>query len=153
MAERVKVLFSSDPNIEILKIEENGLKVIAAQDNTKTTFMGVASNNTFLNAFPNNAIVDLLIKGFNNRTRERNYYRLYSSLLEGKISEEEFDNEIDDNPGEYVIPMDSTPSPMVTLEALKLSKYLMDIQSSSDFEAAFSFKEGQTEVFFNSFKK
>lgn len=55
-------------------------------------------------------LTELLINAVNNRTRQRNYFRLYCQLLENEITEKEFDKEIDDNEDEYVISNDTVYS-------------------------------------------
>ena len=35
--------------------------------------------------------IDMLVQAFNNRTRQRNYFRLYCDLLDGQLSDEDFD--------------------------------------------------------------
>lgn len=147
MITKIKMSVASDPNVTVMSLNSNELHVEAVQDESVTAFVGVASTNTFYSLFPTRLLADLLIKGFNNRTRERNYYRLYSSLLQGDISDEDFDREIESNPHRYVIPMngDSTPEEIST--ALCVVPRLMDIDSTGDFEAAFSFKEGESEKY------
>jgi hypothetical protein len=50
-------------------------------------------------------IINLLITGINNRTRERNYFNKYCELSSGDITNEEFDKEIEDNEDKYVCPI------------------------------------------------
>lgn len=149
MLAKIKMSVASDPNVKVMSLDDKGLHMEAVQDESVTAFVGVASTNTFYNLFPTKLLADLLIKGFNNRTRERNYYRLYSSLLQGDISDDDFDNEIESNPDRYVIPMNGDSSKEAISTALWVSPQLMDIDSAGDFEAAFSFKEGASEKYCN----
>lgn len=80
----------------------------------------------------------MLVDAVNNRTRERNYYQLYSRLLENEISEEEFDNEIDENPDDYVISTDKVPSEIEFHEAIALSDHIKGIETTGDIESLFS---------------
>lgn len=59
---------------------------------------------------PANKLVRHLIQAVNNRTRERNYFRLCTQLLKNEISDEEFDREIDEHEDDYVITTDTSMS-------------------------------------------
>ena len=83
----------------------------------------------------------MLIDAVNNRTRERNYFRLYCKLLEKYISEEEFDEELDKHPLLYINPMNIIPNKLNFLEAFKLAPHIMDADSIGSLEALFSFDE------------
>lgn len=85
--------------------------------------------------------IDLLIRAVNNRTRERNYYKLYSELLEGELSEEEFENELEMNSDKYVITPDIRPSMIEFQEAVLLAREIMDVESTGGLETLFSFDE------------
>ena len=84
-------------------------------------FMPTPTHTVFAGAFKNHIaprVISMLegtrermlVDAVNNRTRERNYYQLYSRMLDNEISEEEFDRAIDENPDEYVISNDKVPS-------------------------------------------
>ena len=102
-------------------------------------FSGVAAEESFTNlTLTEDNKTDLLIRAINNRTRERNYFKLLSSLLENEITEEEFDQEIDQNEDEYVVSTDQK----VDLNSLKfiLSNYkrIKDVNDMDDLSALFS---------------
>ena len=82
----------------------------------------------------------MLVDAVNNRTRERNYYQLYSRLLENEISEEEFDREINEHPDDYVISTDKVPSEVEFNEALALADHIKGVETSGDIETLFSFR-------------
>lgn len=82
---------------------------------------------------------DTLVQAINNRTRERNYFRLYSELLEDSITEEEFNEELQRNRDEYIIKLQHKPSFEELMVALNASKDIMDITSIEDMQTAFSF--------------
>ncbi len=84
---------------------------------------------------------NLLIDAVNNRTRERNYYRLYSQLLENQISDDDFDREIDERPDEYVVPINKCPTESEFYQAIQLSDLIKDADTMGDIESLFSFKE------------
>ena len=83
-------------------------------------------------------IIDIMAIAINNRTRERNYFKLYSSLLENKISDEEFDRLIDENPDMYVQESYRDFSPLEIAIARKASEKIMDIKDLSDMAILFS---------------
>ncbi|WP_289293348.1 MULTISPECIES: hypothetical protein [Bacteroides] len=98
--------------------------------------------NDFLNRLLGNHDIEalnLLIKAVNNRTIERNYFKLYCELLDGSLSEDAFDREIEENQSEYII----DESDDITLDrlklALKLSEHLKDVESVEDLTSLFSF--------------
>lgn len=82
----------------------------------------------------------MLVDAVNNRTRERNYYQLYSRLLENEISDEEFDREIDENPDDYVISTDKVPTEVQFNEAMVLADYIKGVETTGDIETLFSFR-------------
>ena len=82
----------------------------------------------------------LLVDAVNNRTRERNYYQLYSRLLENEITDEEFDSEIDEHPDDYMISTDKIPSELEFHEAIALADHLKGVETSGDIETLFSFR-------------
>ena len=86
-------------------------------------------------------IIDIMAIAINNRTRERNYFKLYSSLLENKISDEEFDRLIDENPDMYVQEDYRDFSPLEIAIARKASEKIMDIEDLSDMAALFSISD------------
>lgn len=84
------------------------------------------------------------ISAVNNRTRERNYYILYSRLADGEISDEDFDRLLDENPDNYVVNTFNSPSIEEFEEAWALSKQILNVDSVGDVEILFSFDENDT---------
>lgn len=118
-----------------------GFFVRFMSNSTHTVFTGV-----FENPLANRVISMLegtrekmLVDAVNNRTRERNYYRLYSRLLEKEISDEDFERIIDENPKDYMISTDKIPSETEFHEAIALSDHIMGVETSGDIESLFSF--------------
>lgn len=103
------------------------------------------SLTTFFNSFVPQKTIELLFQAVNNRTVERNYFRLYSQLLEGTISEEFFDQEIASNEDDYVIVTDKRPSFEDLRTALLLVTKIKDINNSTDLSTAFSFSPDETD--------
>lgn len=86
-----------------------------------------------------NEAIKLLLKAVNNRTIERDYFKLYCEMLDNTISEEEFDSTIAANENEYIVSESDIPSQIQLEIALKLSKYIKRINSINDFTSLFSF--------------
>ena len=80
---------------------------------------------------------DIIRKAFNNRTRERNYYRLYTSLLEGDISEDDFNSEIDANEDLYVIDCPKQTSKEDIFFSVCVSRGWMDMDTTDEFTSIF----------------
>ena len=120
-------------------IDAENVKVAAISDGVRTAFVGVADNKSINIVTSVNRMSQLLIRAVNNRTRERNYFRLYSQLLEGEITEEDFDKEIDDTENEYVVANNETADKTDIEIALSVSPQLMDVKDVDDMTDIFSF--------------
>lgn len=107
-------------------------------DSQITSFNGISYNNAFLKIL-GNPLCDLLIRAINNRTIERNYFRLYSELSDNIISEEEFNQEIEDHEDDYVISNNIHPSKDDVLLVTSIINKIKDVQSSEDISSLFSF--------------
>ncbi|MDF9829345.1 hypothetical protein [Parabacteroides sp. PF5-6] len=83
--------------------------------------------------------LNMLITAVNNRTIERNYFKLYCDLLDGIISEGDFGKEIEENESEYVIDESEEPSVEKLKLAIALSDKLKNVDSVTDLSALFSF--------------
>ncbi len=110
----------------------------------ETIFSGIAQNNSFKELFCdglglNRKICDLLFRAVNNRTIERNYFRLYSDLLSGTISDQDFQQEITDNEPDYILENNIMPTIEDVRLAIQLSEHIKDVQSSEDISSLFSF--------------
>lgn len=130
---------SSTPVLSTFSITGDNLFVEGIKSQGLMIFSGVAAEESFTNlTLTEDNKTDLLIRAINNRTRERNYFKLLSSLLENEISEEVFDQEIDQNEDEYVVSTDQK----VDLNSLKfiLSNYkrIKDVNDMDDLSALFS---------------
>ena len=89
----------------------------------------------------NDRAEELLTRAVNNRTRERNYFRLYCQLLEGEITEVEFEKEIDEHEDDYVVCNDNE----ATIDDLRTAHRLIDgIKDVGDLDSLvdlFSFNQ------------
>lgn len=88
-----------------------------------------------------NLLVDLYIRAINNRTRELNYLKLYSQLLRGDISDNYFNEEIDKNEDDYIIPAGADADSDEIELALQIAPNLKDIETIEDFMNLFSFND------------
>lgn len=117
----------------------NGI-VVSVSNERVTTFAGVVRNEVFFVDGINGNIKELLVTAVNNRTRERNYFKKYVELLEGTISDDEFDKAIEDNEDDYVIPEDKEPTLEDVQCVLEMAPELKDVDSVEDLASLFSFK-------------
>ena len=125
---------------KIMVIHNGGTQVLAVQDAAQTRFVGVSANHDFYNPL-NETPINLLKTAVNNRTRERNYFRLLTQFLNGDISEAEFEKEIEDNEDRYVLDCSHEPSLSQFEMACFLSSGILDVESADDFLSLFSFSE------------
>lgn len=123
--------------------KNDGSSVIAIQDNNKdrVTFAGVANKARFFSISTADRLKELMTRAINNRTRERNYFKLYCDMLGGNITEDEFDREIEQNEDKYIIKQDCDASIEDIEVALEVSPSIMDVKSPDDMAEIFSFSE------------
>ena len=86
-------------------------------------------------------VIELAVNAINNRTRERNFFRLGEQLALGEISEEEYDRTLDQQEDEYVIKCNIKPSEMDMKVAAHLAPKVMDVENIDDLAVLFSFDE------------
>lgn len=124
-------------------IQGDGITASAIIGKERAYFVGVATTNKFTQTLVENTGVhdDLYIRAINNRTRERNYFKLYSSLLRGDISDDEFDKEIEDNEDDYVVPAGLDASLSDIEFALQIAPKLKNVKTTDDFMSLFSFND------------
>ena len=92
-------------SITISTVVGNDMKITVATDGNYTAFAGVAKNNTFNIERSVDRVGELLVRAVNNRTRERNFFRLYADMLEQNITEEEYSRQLEECQDEYVLPL------------------------------------------------
>lgn len=125
-----------------LSVIDNGnVKMLSVSNGVQTAFVGVAENKALNMVTSIDRMSQLLIRAVNNRTRERNYFRLYNQLLEKEITEEEFDKEIDEKEDEYVVSNNEEADKNDIEMALALSSYLKDVKDVDDMADLFSFSD------------
>lgn len=86
-------------------------------------------------------LLELSASAINNRTRERNFFRLSEQLSSGEISEDEYERELDEREDEYVIKCNVRPSVLDLKIAASLAPHLMDVEDTDDLAVLFSFEE------------
>lgn len=119
-------------------VNENGV-LMAQSFGSVTLFGGFVLNPSFDTSGAHDRIIQLLIRAFNNRTRERNYFKLYSQMLEGDVTEEFFRNEIAQNKDDYVVPAGHDGDSQDIYLANCLAPQMKSIHSTDDFISIFSF--------------
>ena len=117
------------------------MTITVVTDGNVTAFAGMAKNNTFNIERSVDRVGELLVRAVNNRTRERNFFRLYADMLEHNITEEEYTRELEERQDEYVLPL-PVEADMADIEtAVQLSKRIKGVESMDDFQSLFSFSD------------
>lgn len=88
---------------------------------------------------------EMLITAVNNRTIERDYFRLYCEMLDGSISQEEFMHIIDENESDYIVDENKEPSISEISLALRLAEKLKSVDTLNDLSSLFSFNPDSLE--------
>lgn len=120
-------------------IDSENFKIVTMSDGVHTAFVGVADSKAVNMVTSMDRMSQLLIRAVNNRTRERNYFRLYNQLLDKEITDEEFDKEIDENEDDYVVSNNEEANINDIEVALSLRPYLKDVKDVDDMADLFSF--------------
>ena len=116
-------------------IDGEHVKMITVNTGAYTAFAGVADNKAVSIVSSLDRKNELLIRAVNNRTRERNYFRLYTQLLEKEITDEE----IESNEDEYVVSNNEDADINDINIALSLCPYLKDVKDVDEMADLFSF--------------
>lgn len=130
------------------ELKDGKFVAIAPHDSDNVVFMGVSEGNSVINrimGFDINEIKELLIRAVNNRTRQRNYFRLYSQMLEKEISEDCFYKILDEHEDDFVISEAHKPTKEQVMLALKLSAKIKDVENSEELADLFSFDSAETD--------
>lgn len=120
-------------------IDNANITMVTVNDGVRTVFAGVADNKVIDMVFSLDRMSQLLIRAVNNRTRERNYFRKYTELLEGDITEDEFDREIEEHEDDYVVSNNKDADAEDIKIAMFLAQYLKDVDYADDMSDIFSF--------------
>jgi len=129
-------------SITISTVISDNLHMTAVTDGNLTAFAGVAKNNIFSIERSVDRERELLLRAVNNRTRERNFFRLYADYLEKTISEEEYERLLEEQQDEYVLPVPVEADTSDIETAVRLSGQIKDVESMDDFQSLFSFSDG-----------
>ena len=123
--------------------EQGELKMVLEEKKISNMYsLSGKSNQSFLNVVNRgflDKIVSMLTEAVNNRTRQRNYFRLYNELLENQITEEEFEKEISENEDDYVLEGSRIPDREDAVLALDLARKIKEVGSTEDLALLFSF--------------
>lgn len=122
---------------------KDGAFIAIMQDNCEEVmFAGISAGNSVINRIAGidyEEMLELMTRAVNNRTRQRNFFRLQNSLLEGEINEKDFYKILDENSDDYVIEETENPSIERLFHALELSNNIKDVNTSEDLSSLFSF--------------
>lgn len=134
--------------ITLGKMDDGVFVAVQQVNNQNVYFAGISKGSSVLNRMigMNYAdIKELLIRAVNNRTRQRNFFRLQNEMLEGLISEEDFYKTIEENENDYVIEELEEPTKKRLYCAMYLCQGIMDIKNSEDLASLFSFSSEITD--------
>lgn len=133
-SETVTTVYSDSYSVQVQTIKnEDGLKFQHA--------LVLSQGDSFLNTICGETeLIKLLLKAVNNRTIERDYFKLYCDMLDSSITEEEFDRVVSSNESDYIIDETYNPTTRELSIAANLIKYIKGINTIDDFTSIFSFK-------------
>lgn len=135
--DNIEAVFSTASDVNNPMVKHHKVLVKAYGSTFEDTLLGKNVQESY----------ELLYKAINNRTIERDYFQLYCDLLDGSISEEDFDRIIEQNPSDYIIE-ETGDADLSKLElALAHSKNIKGINSLEDFTSLFSFDLAKVEKF------
>lgn len=80
---------------------------------------------------------EMLVTAFNNRTRQLNYFKLYTKYIHGNITFDEFHKELEENENKYVVPSGSEKTSDEVMFATLMSQDLMDVDSTEELMSVF----------------
>jgi len=138
----------SYPTVTMCQMRDGAFVAVKPYDNDNVFFAGISQGASVISRMVGAdfaEMVELLTRAVNNRTRQRNYFRLQNDLLEGVISEDDFYREIEDKEDEYVVEEKEIPSPERLRHAMILSQGIKDVQNSEDLSTLFSFSSEATD--------
>ena len=102
----------------------------------------VAPTNSFLDIVTSEKsrkALELLILAVNNRTIERDYFKRYAEMLEEVITEEEFAEELENSPNDYIVNQNQEPDLEIVKLALELAEKIRGVNTMDDLSSLFSF--------------
>lgn len=123
--------------------QSDGNPIFAAQKDDSETLAvaGLMKKTKLFSIDSSERLKKMFIRAVNNRTRERNYFKLYCDMLDGNITEEQFDSEIDKHEDKYVISQNENATIEDIELALDVCPHLMDVKDPNDMAELFSFSE------------
>lgn len=136
------------PQVTMCTMRDGAFVAMQTANSGNVVFAGVSQGTSVISRIAGvdySEMVDLLTRAVNNRTRQRNYFRLQNNLLEGLISEDDFYKEIEEKEDDYVVEEVETPTPERLRHALILSQGIKDVQNSEDLSFLFSFSSEATD--------
>ena len=134
--------------ISLCTMQDGAFVTIKQENNQNVYFAGISKGSSVINrmiGMDYSDITELLIRAVNNRTKQRNFFRLQNSMLEGLITEEDFYKTIEENESDYVIEEIEEPTKRRLYCAMYLCQSIMDIKNSEDLSTLFSFSSETTD--------
>jgi len=148
--QEVNKTFSGNEIDTVTSYYMNGTTVYTLKhpENDTIFIAGVSEGDSFINQITGRSfenIYNLLIKAVNNRTVERDYFRLYSEFISGVLSEKDFEKELNEHEDNYVIQNNIIPTKDDVRFALNIAKDIKDVETSEDLSSLFSFNSIEIE--------
>ncbi len=154
--EKTSSLSSIDPpttgndtiTLSIGQMKDGKFAAVSHDEGKNIIFVGVSEGNSVIHRMlgeNDEEMVKLLTRAVNNRTRQRNYFRLYNQMLLNEISEEDFYKTIEENEDDYIVEELDSPSKEQLFLALRLSRNIKDVNNSEDLADLFSFNSVTTD--------
>lgn len=134
--------------ITTAQMMDGQIVAVSKENSNNISFMGVSEGMDpiyRMMGLGNEETLGLLIKAVNNRTRQRNYFRLYSQMIEGEISEDEFYKALEEHEDDYVISESVRPTRDQVVLAMRLSSKIKDVTNSEELADLFSFDSAETD--------
>lgn len=130
----VSVVVSKGCVIKSIETENGELKQYVTYAVSKgDSFMKLITGET------ESKIINLLFTAVNNRTIERNFFKKYCDMLDGTISENDFEEYIQNDEKEYIVDESITPDLETVELALCLIKKIKNVDTVNDLSSLFSF--------------
>jgi hypothetical protein len=143
IVEQIQMSDGNNNHVVMMGQMQDGAFVAVKQaDQEKVVYAGISKGAAVINRMIGvdySEMQELLTRAVNNRTRQRNFFRLQNSMLEGLITEEEFYKTLEENEDDYVVEELESPSHDRIEHALNLTQGIKDVNNSEDFANLFSF--------------
>lgn len=145
-----------EPTVTIVTGNEFAVRVTTKEMPQKGIYVhqaqAVSKDDTFTSIVTGRyyeKVLELLYTAINNRTIERDYFRMYCDLLDGTINEEEFSDIIEKRENDFIVDETGEPDIETVSIALELAKRIRGVETINDLSSLFSFNPDKLELLAN----